>query len=777
MPRLADDDSPSDNPLASLIVLCCNELDYTRRCLDSVRRHTRPPFELIVVDNGSTDGTPAFLEDLRHWWGQPPEPVHVEVIRNDTNRGFPAGVNQGLARARGRFLVLLNNDTVVTYGWLDGLIAQAERGGPAVGLVGPVTNCSAPPQQIPVPYTDRAGLEDFADRRRRQFAGRLLEVERLTGFCLLVRRQVLERIGGLDERYGLGFFDDDDLCLRARQAGFRLVVAPDVFVHHYGERTLIGLGVDLLGQLHQNFQLFRAKWGTERTAHYRLPSRTSDEPGADASPPVQEAALTEAAGNESLGDSAPVAADPSAGTEAAPLGAERPRVSLCLIVRDEEANLPACLGSAADLVDEIIVVDTGSADRTREVAASFGAKVYDFAWVDDFATARNESLRHATGAWVFWLDADDRLDEDNRRKLRDLFAGLKEENVAYVLKCLCLPDDSGTATVVDHVRLFPNHPALRWQYRVHEQILPALRRLGAEVRRADIVIQHAGYQDPARRGAKLDRDLRLLQLEANEHPDDPFTLFNLGAVYQAQGRPAEALPLLRRSLERSHPADSIVRKLYALVALCHRQLGNRHEALAACREGRGYYPDDVELLFQEGLARRELGDHFASVTAGLGGYLTRHNLAVVYAEQGRHPEAESQWRAALAERPDFEPAWLGLGELYLAQRRWPELEETARRWEERPAGAVQAEVLRARGELARREFAAARQRLEELIAREPEALAPREILSHVLLQEGRDWDAAEAALRHVLQLAPNHRAARRNLATLLRQREPVAGAS
>src|SRR5205807_4207160 len=131
---------------------------------------------------------------------------------------------------------------------------------------------------------------------------------------------------------------------------------------------------------------------------------------------------------------------------------ERQRVSLCLIVKNEEDNLPACLGSAADLVDEVVVVDTGSQDRTKEVAARFGAKVFDFPWVDDFAAARNESLRHATGDWAFWMDADDRLDADNRGKLRSLFAGLAEEDVGYVMQCLCLPDPvTQSATMVHHL--------------------------------------------------------------------------------------------------------------------------------------------------------------------------------------------------------------------------------------------------------------------------------------------------------------------------------------
>src|SRR5262249_35909701 len=124
------------------------------------------------------------------------------------------------------------------------------------------------------------------------------------------------------------------------------------------------------------------------------------------------------------------------------------------------------------------------------------------------------------------LHADDRLDEPNREKLRALFAELADANLAYVMKCLCLPDpESRAATVVDHVRLFRHQPDIRWQYRVHEQIRPAVRRSGGEVRWTDVVIRHTGYQDAALRRRKLDRDLRLLRLEDAEHPDDPFTLF------------------------------------------------------------------------------------------------------------------------------------------------------------------------------------------------------------------------------------------------------------
>jgi tetratricopeptide (TPR) repeat protein len=419
----------------------------------------------------------------------------------------------------------------------------------------------------------------------------------------------------------------------------------------------------------------------------------------------------------------------------------------------------------------------------------------DFPWVDSFAAARNESLRHASGDWIFWLDADDRLDEDNRIKLRRLFAGLSGENVAYAMKCLCLPDArTGAATVVDHVRLFRNHPTLRWQYRVHEQILPAIRRLGGEVRWTDVVVHHAGYQDPALRGRKLERDLRLLHLENEEQPDDPFTLFNLGSVYQELGRYSESLPLLRRSLERSHPKDSIVRKLYALIAACHRGLGQPREALAACKEGRTHYPDDAELLFAEGvlclgqddlpgaeacltraLAGQE-GDHFASVDAGLKGYKTRHNLAVVYHRQGRHAEAEAQWRAVVAERPDFLPGWLGVAEACLGRQEWNGLEEAAQRLDQLPQGGLEAGVLRGRGLLARQEFAAAISLLRAVTTSHPGAVGPRILLSHALLQEGKDPAAAEQALRDVLALEPGNQEATHNLAVLVGQKRQGADA-
>ena len=174
------------------------------------------------------------------------------------------------------------------------------------------------------------------------------------------------------------------------------------------------------------------------------------------------------------------------------------RLSMSSIVKNEAATLAQCLVSVRDLVDEIVVVDTGSIDHSKDIALRHGARVFDLLWPDSFAAARNESIRHATGQWLLWLDADEYFDESNRDKLRRLVAELNDDNTAYVMQQRSAASN-GSATLVGQVRLFRNHPDIRWDYRVHEQILPSLRKAGHAVRFTDIVIEHTGYLDPALR--------------------------------------------------------------------------------------------------------------------------------------------------------------------------------------------------------------------------------------------------------------------------------------
>jgi tetratricopeptide (TPR) repeat protein len=245
--------------------------------------------------------------------------------------------------------------------------------------------------------------------------------------------------------------------------------------------------------------------------------------------------------------------------------------------------------------------------------------------------------------------------------------------------------------------------------------------------------------------------------------------------------------VLRKSLELAGPNLSIVRKLYALLAQGHWQAGQHAVALAACAEGLARYPDDAELLYQQGLLLSEVkdldgarvalekllqtrqGKYFDMVDVGLRGHKARHQLAGIHRAQGRAAEAEDQWKQALAERPDFGPARLGLAELFLDQKRWGELDEALAHLEGDGRMPLEAALVRARGQLERQEFAQARQCLEEAVACWPGDLRARVLLTHALVREGQDWPALEAALREVLRREPAHAEARHNLEVLLRR--------
>jgi GT2 family glycosyltransferase/SAM-dependent methyltransferase len=242
-------------PVASLVILTLNQLPVTKLCLESVLKHTSD-YELILIDNGSTDGTVAYLEAFaaRHDF--------VKLVKNASNRGFAGGCNQGMALATGEFIVLLNNDTVVSEGWLEGLIraSSLER----VGMVGPRTNQISGPQIVDrVTYDVRTldGFEDFARNWREANRGTVWETVRVVGFCALIKREVIDRIGGLDAGFGRGNFEDDDFSLRVRIAGYRSIVTDEVFIHHFGSVTFHGEKVNFDHLLEENWSRFKNKWG------------------------------------------------------------------------------------------------------------------------------------------------------------------------------------------------------------------------------------------------------------------------------------------------------------------------------------------------------------------------------------------------------------------------------------------------------------------------------------------------------------------------------------
>jgi GT2 family glycosyltransferase/2-polyprenyl-3-methyl-5-hydroxy-6-metoxy-1,4-benzoquinol methylase/glycosyltransferase involved in cell wall biosynthesis len=261
-------EAASSAALVSVIVPVCNAADYTRACLDELRERGGGGLDVIVVDNGSSDATREVL--AAH-----PE---VRVIRNAENRGFAGAVNQGLAEARAPLVVVLNNDTLLTEGWLAPMVRLLERE-PSIALVGPCTSYAKGRQQVdlteslsggPRPLADHDEMRALAASWCERERGRVEDASFLSGFCFAGRTAELRQLGGLADAYGKGTFEDDELCRRLRRAGRRLAIARDSYVHHFGNRTFRALGVDLAAQQAENWKRFAARHGEDAGLHARV---------------------------------------------------------------------------------------------------------------------------------------------------------------------------------------------------------------------------------------------------------------------------------------------------------------------------------------------------------------------------------------------------------------------------------------------------------------------------------------------------------------------------
>ncbi|QHM16479.1 Putative glycosyltransferase EpsH [Bacillus subtilis] len=243
----------------SIIVLTYNQLALTKQCLESIWKHTNNDcIEVIVIDNGSHDGTRDYLKQI----------TSIKAIFNKMNEGFAKACNQGLEVASGDNILFLNNDTVVTNQWLEPMIKLLYQDD-KIGMVGPVSNYVSGPQQVPVNYTNVEEIEDFSRLYCLQQRGRSKAVLRLVGFCLLVKKKVLDQVGGFDERFVGGSFEDDDLSLRVLQAGYQLKIALDSFVHHHGHATFTGNPDLSISQLYEeNRKRFIDKWKVDVTTFF-----------------------------------------------------------------------------------------------------------------------------------------------------------------------------------------------------------------------------------------------------------------------------------------------------------------------------------------------------------------------------------------------------------------------------------------------------------------------------------------------------------------------------
>jgi GT2 family glycosyltransferase/Flp pilus assembly protein TadD len=840
--NLNDQEQPG---MTSIVILTWNQLPFTKECLASIERHTTEPHEVILVDNGSSDGTGTWLRDLVQ------NRENYSLIANSENLGFSKGCNQGIEASTGTHILLLNNDTVVTPGWLSGLL-ECLHSTPDAGIVGPMTNSISGIQMVPdVGYADTTALDGYAMEFRNKYRGRRIPLRRIVGFCMLFKRELVQRVGLLDECFGSGNFEDDDYCLRSALKGYRNLMAGDVFIHHYGSATFKGNGINFSQAMTGNQGLFSRKWGgpfyDENLAKQILTLKTLEkaeeffhkgEPDKGIETVLQEGiklipteerfyfflagklieeeryqdalgvlselppnnqnervSLLSAYAHEGLGDTATAGAlldehqasgnysamaynlrgllayhdgnrteaeanfrkaieyDPgfadsftslgvlawsdgnhekaidllergfllsptipdyaerfhaaaqlpeyldrgiNAFREARRLFAQNRRIvfflidlliqkgetsaalaviqdaiiefgvpeglldaslplresigpltpaapdapaalSVCLIAKNEESNLPRCLASLRTLADEIIVVDTGSSDRTREVARVFGAKVFDFPWNGNFSDARNESLAHASCRWILVMDADEVLSTLDHARLKALLAEKSKaaNALAIVTRNYMLqvnrekwqPNDGGYPleeaaggwVPSTKVRIFPNRMGIEFENPIHEIVEPSLERSGIPIMDCEIPVHHYGYLDEDRIREKKIAYYELGLEKLAKNGEDLKALYELAVQAGELSRHEEAVDLWRKCVAINPAMDVAWFNLgYNLLMLSRFE-----ESRQASRKALELKPGYRETITNLAMCELCIGDNDEAV-AMLESSLTRH---------------------------------------------------------------------------------------------------------------------------------------------------------
>ena len=260
---------------------------------------------------------------------------------------------------------------------------------------------------------------------------------------------------------------------------------------------------------------------------------------------------------------------------------KRPLLSLCMIVKNEENNIGECLKSTQGLADEIIVTDTGSTDKTVEIAQSYGAKIEHFAWTKDFSAARNYSISKATSRWIIWLDADDRLPKKTVEELRKKLSLEIPNRVFYLVVCNSI-DEGRTGTRFSQIRVLPNNPKIRFEGRIHEQILPSIRKFKFPEDKLPFEIFHTGYEDPA---LLREKQVRNLDLFKEEYPDpmkmDPNAMYHYAASHEIIEDFENALIWMKNALEKAKKEhyDELVILIPQNIARVLEHFGKTDEAM------------------------------------------------------------------------------------------------------------------------------------------------------------------------------------------------------
>jgi glycosyltransferase involved in cell wall biosynthesis len=341
----------------------------------------------------------------------------------------------------------------------------------------------------------------------------------------------------------------------------------------------------------------------------------------------------------------------------------KPTVSLCLIVKNEEDFILSCLNSVKHLVDEIIVVDTGSSDETVRLAREAGAKIFTFTWTGDFSQARNFALEQAACDWILFLDADEELDNIDVQDFQRLLAVPQVEGYFLTIKSYL---GAGEEIAWDQVvRLFRNKPAYRFEGAIHEQVASSIiRSKGYEgLAEAPLIIKHFGYLDTQlSEKDKYSRNTLIIKRELENNPQDPFLLYCLALEFYLANDVLEGLACLEKALAYLKGNEGYFEDVLFNTALGYLKLGKTETLIRFVEKSLQILPNQPNLILLQGLAYlsqakyQEAIDNFNS-TLHLGGSKVlpssrllsflgdTHNLS------GNYSQAETNYFAALVKAP------------------------------------------------------------------------------------------------------------------------------
>jgi glycosyltransferase involved in cell wall biosynthesis len=242
-------------------------------------------------------------------------------------------------------------------------------------------------------------------------------------------------------------------------------------------------------------------------------------------------------------------------------------LSVCMIVKNEAALLQRCLCSVRPVADQIVVVDTGSTDRSKEIARECGAVVIESEWRNDFAWSRNISLEHATGKWILWLDADDVVPRSSLEPIDALKRSASDRVYNFIVRN---QRPGNTGTEFRQARMFPNRKELRFERRIHEQVMPSALRIGLPLETCDIVIEHHGYADPALLKKKAARNITLLLEEYPRYAPDIVMASEIADSYSLTGDDKNAALWYTKVLE----IPEVGKRMPVMAGHAHYGLGN-----------------------------------------------------------------------------------------------------------------------------------------------------------------------------------------------------------